>query len=218
MGGTAENNLRPNWDGGFFYPFACSIHTLCLERKDMSEQILAIADRLKALREIMDVSEEDMAKTAGVSVEEYRSYESGEKDFAFSFLFGCANRLGVDIIDLITGDSPRLRSFSHVKKGEGLNIDRRKEYKYQHLAFFFRNKKAEPFLVRVTPEDNAQLHLNSHDGQEFNYILSGSMKMEIDGVGLIANEGDAVYYDAQQQHGMLANGDKPCEFLAIIVK
>ncbi len=184
----------------------------------MSEQIRAIAARLKALREIMDVSEENMAKALGIDVDEYRSYENGEKDFAFSFLFGCANRLGVDIVDLLTGDSPRLRSFSHVRKGEGLDIERRKEYKYQHLAFFFRDKKAEPFLVRVTPEDNAELHLNSHDGQEFNYILSGSMEMMIDGVRFVANEGDSIYYDARKLHGMMANGEKPCEFLAIIIK
>ncbi len=184
----------------------------------MSEQIRAIAARLKALREIVNVSEQDMAKALGVDLDEYRTYENGGKDFAFSFLYGCANRLGVDIIELLTGDSPRLRSFSHVKKGEGLDIERRKEYKYQHLAYFFRDKKAEPFLVRVTPEDNAQVHLNSHDGQEFNYVLSGSMQMMIDGVSFIANEGDSIYYDAQKPHGMMACGDKPCEFLAIIVK
>jgi mannose-6-phosphate isomerase-like protein (cupin superfamily) len=184
----------------------------------MSDQIMAIANRLKALREIVGIGEEEMAKTAGVTVEDYRAYERGEKDFAFSFLFGCANRLGVDIVDLLTGDSPRLRSFSHVKRGEGLDIDRRKEYKYQHLAFFFKNKRAEPFLVRVTPEDNTALHLNTHDGQEFNYILSGSMRMEIDGVPFVANQGDAIYYDAHKPHGMMANGNEACEFLAVIVK
>jgi transcriptional regulator with XRE-family HTH domain len=184
----------------------------------MSEQIRAIAGRLAALREIMGISQEDMAQTLGVSADEYHAYENGERDFAFSFLFGCANRLGVDIVDLLTGDSPKLRSFSLVRRGEGLDIDRRKEYKYQHLAFFFKDKRAEPFLVRITPEDNTALHLNTHEGQEFNYILSGSMRMQIDGVPFVANEGDAIYYDAQKPHGMMANGDSACEFLAIIVK
>jgi transcriptional regulator with XRE-family HTH domain len=184
----------------------------------MSEQILAIAARLKALREMESLSEEELAKATGIDVAEYRRYENGEQDFAFSFLYGCANRLGVDIVELLTGDSPRLRSFSHVKSGQGLDIDRRREYKYQHLAFFFRDKKAEPFLVRITPLDNTEIHLNSHDGQEFNYVLSGSMKMSIDGVEFTANQGDAIYYDAQKLHGMRANGNQPCEFLAIIVK
>ncbi len=183
----------------------------------MSEQIKAIASRLRALREIMDISEEEMAQTLSVDVQTYRAYENGEHDFAFSFLFGCANKLGVDIIDLLTGDTPRLTSFSHVKKGEGLNIERNKEYKYQHLAFFFRNKRAEPFLVRVDPGEK-EMHLNTHDGQEFDYVLSGSMQMEIDGQRFIAEAGDAVYYDPQKPHGMVAVGNEPCEFLAIIVK
>ena len=175
----------------------------------MSEQIKAIASRLRALREIMDISEEEMAQTLSVDVQTYRAYENGEH--------GCANKLGVDIIDLLTGDTPRLTSFSHVKKGEGLNIERNKEYKYQHLAFFFRNKRAEPFLVRVDPGEK-EMHLNTHDGQEFDYVLSGSMQMEIDGQRFIAEAGDAVYYDPQKPHGMVAVGNEPCEFLAIIVK
>ena len=34
----------------------------------------------------------------------------------------------------------------------------------------------------------------------------------------IAEAGDAVYYDPQKPHGMVAVGNEPCEFLAIIVK
>ena len=130
----------------------------------MSDQIKAIADRLSALREIMEISEQDMANTLGISVEEYMEYEQGKRDFAFSMLYGAANKLGVDIVDLLTGDAPKLNQFSLVRKGEGLKIERRKEYKYQHLAFFFRNKHAEPFHVTVEPADR-DMHLNTHEGQ-----------------------------------------------------
>ncbi|MBQ6692005.1 MAG: helix-turn-helix domain-containing protein, partial [Clostridia bacterium] len=155
----------------------------------MNKQIQAIAERLKALREICDISVQEMAGVLDITENEYRCYENGERDFAFSFLMGSAEHLGVDMVELLTGDSPRLSSVSFVKKGEGLYIVRRSEYKYQHLAYFFKDKRAEPFHVRVTPEDNSQMHLNTHDGQEFNYILSGSMEIEVDGVRMIATEG-----------------------------
>ena len=183
----------------------------------MSDQIVAIAQRLRGLREIMEISQQEMAETLGVDVSVYDEYEQGMHDFAFSFLYGCANKLGVDIIELLTGEAPRLSYCSIVRRDEGLEIERRSEYKYQHLAYFFKNKKAEPFHVTVTPEDQS-LHLNAHDGQEFNYILKGSMLIKVGEEEAIVNEGDAIYYDSSKPHGMIAVNNAPCEFLAVIMK
>ncbi len=184
----------------------------------MEERILLIAQRMKALREILDVTVVDMAQAVHLSEAEYLEYEAGKHDFSFSFLFSVAGRLGVDIVDLMTGEAPRLSVCSFVKAGDGLKMERRKEYKYEHLAYIFKNKKMEPFLVTVEPKDtDARSHQNSHEGQEFDYVLSGSMTLYIDKQELLLEEGDAVYYDAQHPHSMQAEGGT-CRFLAIIAK
>ena len=85
----------------------------------MDEKILMIAQRLEALREIMGVSAADMAAATKTSEDEYLEYEKGSKDFSFSFLFSAANRLGIDIVDLMTGETPRLSVCSVVKKRTG---------------------------------------------------------------------------------------------------
>ncbi|MBP3940897.1 MAG: helix-turn-helix transcriptional regulator, partial [Christensenellaceae bacterium] len=110
----------------------------------MEEKTKQIAERISMLRDIMEVSAEEMAELLGISVDEYLEYEKGNRDFAFSFLYTVAERLNVDITDLLTGESARLTLFSYVKNGEGLALHRRKEYKYQHLAYIFKNKKMEP--------------------------------------------------------------------------
>ena len=184
----------------------------------LDEKILMIAQRLKALREIMGVSAADMADAAGLSEDSYLEYESGSLDFSFSFLYSAANKLGIDIIDLMAGEAPRLSVCSIVKSGQGLKMQRRKEYKYEHLAYIFKNKKMEPFMVTVTPKDtDAKSHMNSHEGQEFDYVLEGSMKLYIDKQEVLLSTGDAVYFDAKHPHAMQAiNGE--CRFLAIISK
>ena len=91
----------------------------------MTEQLKEIAIRLKTLRQIMDVSEEELAEVCGVNLEEYRAYERGEKDFSFSFIYNAANRLGVDVVDLMSGDSPKLSNMCVVRKGKGFKINRR---------------------------------------------------------------------------------------------
>ena len=74
----------------------------------------------------------------------------------------------------------------------------RKEYKYEHLAYIFKNKVMEPFLVTVTKKDiDARMHQNSHDGQEFDYVIEGSMTLYINKNEIALNVGDAVYYDAK---------------------
>ena len=83
-------------------------------------EIKEIAQRISVLREIEEIGIEEMAQLTGKTVEEYREYESGEKDFSFSFLYTLANRFGVDITELLTGDNAKLKTFTLVRKGEGL--------------------------------------------------------------------------------------------------
>lgn len=184
----------------------------------MDERILLIAQRMKALREIMDVSVAEMARAAHVTEAQYLEYEAGKHDFSFSLLYSVAGRLGVDIVDLMTGEAPRLSVCSFVKSGEGLKMERRKEYKYEHLAYIFKNKKMEPFLVTVDVKDtDAKAHKNAHEGQEFDYVLSGSMVLFIGSQELLLRAGDAAYFDAQHPHAMQAVGGA-CRFLAVIAK
>ena len=96
-------------------------------------------------------------------------------------------------------------------------MDRRSDYKYQSLAFGFSNRKADPFIVTITPEETKEIHFNSHPGHEFNYMIEGCMKIVVDGKEMILEEGDSLYFDATKQHGMQALNDKPAKFLAIII-
>ncbi|MEZ4357978.1 MAG: cupin domain-containing protein [Eubacteriales bacterium] len=184
----------------------------------MEDKIKLIAQRVKDLREVVEVSVDDMAKELNISKELYLEYEKGKHDFTFSILYSIANKLGVDIVDLMTGETPHLKVCSVVRKGEGLHMERRKEYKYEHLAYIFKNKIMEPFLVTVELSDvDARTHQNTHDGQEFNYVLEGSMKLLIKDSEIILNKGDAAYYDAKTPHSMEAIGGR-CRFLSVIAK
>lgn len=183
----------------------------------MSEQIMQIATRIKDLREISGISIETLANEFHISKDTYQEYESGKADIPVSFLYEVANKFKVELSAILTGEGPRLHTYFLVRKGKGINIDRRKEYKYQSLAYNFAHKKAEPFLVTVDPEpDQAPVHYNSHPGQEFNYVLEGTLKIVINEHELILNEGDSLFFDSSANHGMKAIGNQPAKFLAII--
>lgn len=184
----------------------------------MDNQISEIAVRIKDLREIEEIPLAEMAKVTGKSEQEYKEYEDGKRDFSFSFLFTVANRLGVDITELLTGENTRLKKYSLVKNGKGLKMERRKAYKYQHLAPVFSGRHMEPFLVTVEPKDNEAVVKHAHEGHEINYIVSGSMTFFIEDAEILLSEGDTMYFDATTPHAMRAENGKPCQFLAIISK
>ena len=88
----------------------------------MQPNFMEIAERIRALREIMDISVEEMAGVTGVSSEEYERLEAGQDDFTFTFLYKCAERFGVDLIELVSGEEPHLLGCSVVRAGQGLPI------------------------------------------------------------------------------------------------
>lgn len=186
---------------------------------DLSSQVKQIAERVKGLRQILDATPEEMAKVCDTTLDDYLAHENGECDFSFTFLYKCAKHFDVSITELITGDTPNLTFYTLVRNGEGLPIDRRKGFKYQHLASLLKDKIAEPFLVTAKydgiTEDNA-ITLSTHIGQEFDYVLSGKLKVRLEDHIEILGPGDCVYYNSAHGHGMVAlEGD--CNFLAIVI-
>ncbi len=184
----------------------------------MSEQIKLIASRIKELRDISAISAQSLAAELNISEEIYLEYESGNTDIPVSFLYQIANRFNVELSAILTGDNPRLHTYQVVRKGKGANVERREDYKYQSLANNFIGKKAEPFIVTVAPEDDRfPVHFNSHKGQEFNYVIEGTLKIIINGHELVLEEGDSVYFDSSANHGMKALNGRQAKFLAIIL-
>lgn len=183
----------------------------------MSEQIKMIAARMRELREIAGYSPEEVASMLNVSEEDYSAYESASQDIPIGFLNEFANRFNVDLTELLTGNSPKLTRYSLVRSGKGVNVERRAPYKYQSLAYNFINNKAEPFLVTVLPNNNTAISMNSHPGQEFNYVVEGTLMIVIDGKEFILNKGDSLYFDSNLPHGMKALGNQTAEFIAVIL-
>lgn len=187
----------------------------------MEPRIVEVAKRLRAMREDMGLSTAEMAEVAGVAEPEYLAAETGEQDLSFTFLFRCAEKFGVDMIELLTGESPHLAGYSVVHAGEGLSIRRRAGFEYLHLAPNFSHKLAEPFMVTapyIEAEQDEPIHLSYHDGQELDHIVSGRLRFAYEDHVEDLGPGDTIYYDSGRGHGMIAIGGEPCKFLAIVMK
>lgn len=187
----------------------------------MEPNIAEIAQRIVAMRELCEISIDEMAEVVGKTVDEYVEYESGNQDFSFTFLHKCAERFGIDIVELLTGENPHLSQCTLVRNGKGLPIKRRIGFEYQHLAFNFKDKISEPFIViapYIEEDQDAPIRVSTHEGQEFDYILEGTLRFSHNGHVMDLGPGDSVYYNSGMPHGMYATSKDGCKFIAVVVK
>ena len=184
----------------------------------MCDPIKSIANRLRGLREVLELSAQEVAESCHLRVEEYMALESGESDISVNVLQTIARRYGISLDVLMFGEEPKMNAYFITRAGAGVSVERRKAYKYEALASGFRDRKADPFIVTVEPAPaDAPMHLNSHEGQEMNYVLEGRLLIGLNGKEIVLNTGDSLYFDSGLPHGMKALDGKTVRFLAIIM-
>ena len=185
------------------------------------QSIREVAQRIRTLREDMGISKELMALKTGFSVEEYEQMENGETDFSFTFIHKCAGVFGVDITELMEGNSPALTGYTVTRKGKGKPIVRRAGFGYNRLAHKFKNKMLEPYHVVIPYSEEALTrprNLSTHAGQEMDIVIKGTLRMVVGNHTETLYEGDCIYYDSSIPHDEIALGGEDCEIYALVMK
>ena len=188
--------------------------------KGLDFKLQEMAGRIRELREIEGLSQEQMAAETGVSLAEYQACETGQNDLNFAFIYRCAQVFGVDVTDIIEGSSPRLLNYTLTRAGEGQHIEHAHGMTYFNMAPHFKKRVAEPLYVVAQYSDEAQLRpieVTTHEGQECDIVLQGQLKVQVGEHIEILNPGDTIYYNSTAPHGMIATGGRDCIFYAIVL-
>ena len=157
----------------------------------MNEQIKQIAERLRGLRDVLELTAEDIARDSDISAEEYRLAETGDYDISVSMLQKIARTYNIALDALMFGEEPKMSSYFVTRAGKGVSIE---------------------------PKANDEpIHYNQHNGQEFNLVIEGRMLINIEGKEIILNQGDSIYFNSKLPHGMKALDGKTVRFLAVIM-
>ena len=185
-----------------------------------NEKLLEVAKRIREMREISGFSVEEMAEKTEVTVSEYNAYENGTEDFPFTFIHKCALAFGLGITDILEGESARLKSYTVTRRGGGRQTAEEEGISIVNVAPMFKNKIAEPYFCQYDYNESLQnkpIHLTKHAGQEFDFVLSGKMKIQIGNNFEELQAGDSIYYNSSTPHGMIAIGGEDVKFIAIIL-
>ncbi|MBQ5607974.1 MAG: cupin domain-containing protein, partial [Oscillospiraceae bacterium] len=189
-------------------------------QNNASNQLLDVAQRIREMRQIVGYSIAQMAEKTELSEALYQQYEAGSTDLPFTFMHKCAKIFGLELTELLEGHSAKLSGYAVTRKGKGMVTASEDGITIQDMAAMFRKKLATPYYVTYEYSQELQdkpIHTTTHDGQEFDLVLKGAMRIKVGDHEEILREGDSIFYKSSTPHGMIAIDGESCVFLSMIM-
>lgn len=168
------------------------------------EQInnLKIGDRLRVLRSNQKRTLQEIADASDLSRSMISKIENNKAVPSVAALVKIATALGTTISSLLERDAFLNAILTPRKKAEdNLTITDKGYYIYPYGSEYH-EKKMQPFLF-VARKGEVKSHEVSHEGEEFIYIINGQMKMQIGEVEYLLKQGDSMYFNSLQKHGIM---------------
>ncbi|NLL63581.1 MAG: AMP-binding protein [Ruminococcaceae bacterium] len=187
---------------------------------ETKQEILEVVERIREMRNILGFTVTEMAEKTELSEEKYLEYESGSVDLPFTFVHKCALAFNIGIADLLEGQSARLSTYTVTRRNGGLVTAKEDGITIQNLAPMFKDKLADPYFCVYEYDESLQdkpIKLVEHAGHEFNFVIKGSLQVQVGENVETLHAGDSIYFKSSIPHGELAVGGAPCKFISIIL-
>jgi transcriptional regulator with XRE-family HTH domain len=188
----------------------------------MSDKNL-IGAKIRQLRENKEMTQQQLANASENSVELLEHIENGDVVPSLTPLIKIAKALDVRIGTFM--DDVQQRGPVIVEQGQTEKViyfsgqkDQTKEsaLEFYSLASGKCDRHMEPFLIDVDIHDDAEFKLESHEGEEFIYVIDGEIEIVYGSEKYTVSKGDTIYYDSVVPHHLHAYGEKPAKILAVI--
>ncbi len=181
---------------------------------------IKVGEKIKELRESLNLSLKDIAEKTGFSTAYLSQVENHLISPPLGALIKIAHSLGIEIGRFFnqSGKAP----FTIVRKDERQPTSRvsskegvRYGYSYESLAPDKVNRHMEPFLVTLEPAAKRSMPYN-HEGEEFLFVLEGRVEIQLGEYTDILDPGDSIYYDSTVPHRVSCLDETPAKIVAVI--
>jgi transcriptional regulator with XRE-family HTH domain len=182
-------------------------------------------ERIAELCKTYSIERETLAERSGLDIELVRRIE--EEGFIpdLAPLLKLSRALGVRLGTLLddreelgpvisrAGEAAFAARFIAASEGGKAQANSNQGHTFHALAADKGSRHMEPFIVDM--ENDEDQPKSSHEGEEFIYVLSGTMRVEYGKDVHLINAGDSIYYDSIVPHRVFSSGG-PAKILAVI--
>jgi len=185
------------------------------------EDLPAPSRAIRDVRLAQGLSLRALSARAGLPYSTLSKLENGKMALTYDKLIRLAQALNVDIRDMLatpaeTSAPVAVGRRSITRAGEGLDADSEK-HMHHYPAADLLGKMMIPIIIDVQARSVEELGgLVRHGGEEYLYVLSGSMELHSDLYAPLAlGLGDSVYFDSGMAHGYVRTSNEHCSVLAV---
>jgi transcriptional regulator with XRE-family HTH domain len=182
-----------------------------------------IGSKITALRESLQLSQADLAERCQCDLGVISGLEDGELAPSLAPLIKITRALGVRLGTLLDDEADvgpvitRKDSAEEVTRLKSLETSSDSGVlDFFSLAEGKSARHMEPFLIDVSPATTPSQSLSSHEGEEFIFVLDGSIDIAYGKDLHVLGPGDSIYYDSIVPHEVRAHGGAPARILAVV--
>src|SRR5262245_5283611 len=177
----------------------------------------ALGDRVRSLREAMNLSLRDLAERSGVSAPMLSQVERGETSPTLAVAQKIAAGLDLTLSQLLRLDEDR--HVVMVRAGEG-RTRRRRGHRVEELSPPLPGQRADVSVHTLAPDaatgGPGDPPLHEPGSRETAVVLEGDVGLFVDGQRQVLTQGDSVTFDADLPHHFENNGDTDVRLIAIV--
>ena len=168
------------------------------------------------------ISVEELSERSGLAVEQINLIINSDTVPSLSPLIKIARALGVRLgtfLDDSSAFGPVVYRQSEQK--ETVTFSSQLSSTNSHLDFLAlasskSGRAMEPFLIDVEPAAKQTPLLSSHEGEEFIYVLEGTVKINYGNEEYVLNAGESIYYDSIVEHLVTSHNGSSAKLLAVV--
>lgn len=181
-----------------------------------------VGEKIRSLRESKSISREELSERSGLSIEQIERIENNIDLPSLAPLIKIARVIGVHLGTFLDEhpeagpvicrgvEDDNAISFSNNA------IQSRRHMQYHALARSKAGRHMEPFIIDVAPTNDNDFVLSTHEGEEFIYVLEGTMEISYGQDTCLLNPGESIYYDSVVPHHVHAYQGKAARILAVV--
>ena len=183
-----------------------------------------IGEKIKNVREMKNISIEEISERSGLSEEQILRIEGNEDFPSLAPLIKIARVLGVRLGTFLDDQQelgPVICRKNSIEGDSGIGFTNNATTKHTYMSYHSLSqdksgRHMEPFIIDIMPAKDANFIFSTHEGEEFIFVLEGTIEINYGKNTYILNEGDSIYYDSIVAHHVHAGNENPAKILGVI--
>jgi transcriptional regulator with XRE-family HTH domain len=178
------------------------------------EDYLKIGERLKRLRMTNSLTQEELASRADLTKGYISQLENDATSPSIATLKDIVDVFGISMheffaeastgADVVFGADSRVQSTAD---DDGIKVEL--------LVPGAQNREMDPALVTIEPGEEMDQQ-DYHEGEEFGYVLSGKIQLQLDERLYTVKKGECFYFSSDKRHSVKNTGKTEAKILWVV--